>query len=97
LQLSPLRPILRKAGRGGKMEYDKDKIDEYTLALLFLVTWKSKGASRAWKGFDWETMNRLYEKGFIGDPRGKAKSVGITEDGFQKAEELFRKFFEKKK
>jgi hypothetical protein len=80
------------------MEYDKNKIDEYTLALLYLVTtWENKGARRAWKGFDWETMNRLHEKGFISDPRGKGKSVIMTEEGFQKAEELSRKFFEKKK
>ena len=82
---------------GGEMEYDRDKVDEYTLSLLYLVSRKSEGTFRAWKGFDWETMNRLHEKGFIGDPRGKAKSVGMTEEGFQKAEELFRKFFEKKK
>jgi hypothetical protein len=75
------------------MEYDKDKVDEYTLALLYLVAWKEGDASRAWKGFDWETMNRLNEKGYISDPRGKAKSVVLYQEGFQKAEALFRKFF----
>jgi Domain of unknown function (DUF6429) len=29
-------------------------------------------------GFDWDSMNRLHEKGFISDPRGKAKSVVFT-------------------
>jgi hypothetical protein len=28
-------------------------------------------------------MNRLYEKGLIADPIGKAKSVIITEEGFK--------------
>jgi hypothetical protein len=42
-------------------------------------------------------MNRLHEKGFIGDPKAKAKSVGMTEEGVRKGEELFRKFFEKNK
>ena len=49
--------------------------------------------ARAWKGFDWETMNRLHEKGFIANPVGKAKSVVMTEEGYKKAEELFNKFF----
>jgi len=80
------------------MEYDKDKVDEVTLALLYLVTWdREKGlGARAWKGFDWETMNRLHEKGFISNPIGKAKSVVLDEEGFQKAEELFQKHFVKK-
>jgi len=77
------------------MDYDNDKIDDYTLALLYLVTWeRHKGSgARAWKSFDWETMNRLHEKGFISDPRSKAKSVVMSEEGFEKAEELFLTFF----
>jgi len=77
------------------MEYDKDKIDDYTLALLFLVMCErhEEYGGRAWKGFDWDTLGRLHEKGFLGDPKGKAKSVVITEDGYKKAEELFWKFF----
>lgn len=80
------------------MNYDKDKVDEYTLALLLLVSHnREKGyGARAWKGFDWDTMNRLHEKGFITNPVGKAKSVGMTEEGYKKAEELFSKFFIKK-
>ena len=80
------------------MDYDKDKIDEYTLALLYLVTnERHEGfGARAWKGFDWDTMNRLYEKGCISNPIGKTKSVGITEEGFLKAKELFERHFAKK-
>jgi hypothetical protein len=77
------------------MEYDKDKIDEYTLALLFLVVCQrfEEHGGRAWKGFDWDTLNRLHEKGFIADPKGKAKSVVLSEDGYKKSEELFWKLF----
>ena len=77
------------------MNYDKNKVDEYTLALLLLVSHNREEGfgARAWKGFDWETMNRLHEKGFITNPVGKAKSVGMTEEGYKKAEELFMKFF----
>ena len=79
------------------MDYDKDKVDEYTLALIYLVTWERREGlgARVWKGFDWVTMNRLHEKGLISDPRGKAKSVVINEEGFQKAKKLFWKHFGK--
>ena len=50
---------------------------------------------RAWKGHDWEALNRLHEKGFIGDSVGKAKSVFVTEEGAKRSEELFRQFFGK--
>ena len=40
-------------------------------------------------------MDRLHIQGFISDPKSKAKSVILTEDGAQKAEELFRRYFAK--
>lgn len=75
------------------MEYDKDKVGDMTLALLFLVIHGKEGDERAWKGFDWETMNRLHEKGFISDPRSRAKSVALTTEAAQRSESLFKKYF----
>jgi len=79
------------------MNYDEDKINEYTLALIYLVTHERHEGlgARAWKGFDWDTLNRLHEKGYISNPIGKAKSVGMTEEGYLKAEELFERYFVK--
>jgi hypothetical protein len=74
------------------MDYDKEKVDDLTLALLYLVMTKEKHGVFAWKGFDWETMNRLHEKGYISNPIGKQKSVGVSLEGQKKAEELFRKY-----
>jgi hypothetical protein len=74
------------------MEYDKDKVDEAVLALLYLTL---HDGCRAWKGHDWDVMNRLHEKGMIGDPVGKAKSVVLTEEGLRQCEELFAKLFGK--
>jgi hypothetical protein len=54
------------------------------------------GAS-AWKSHDWDALNRLHEKGYIGNPVSKNKSVALTEEGKAKAEELFRKLFGKPK
>lgn len=72
------------------MAIDKDKIDDAVLALLFLTCDQDR---RAWKGFDWNAMNRLHEKGFIGDPVNKAKSVWLTDDGLARSERLFREMF----
>jgi hypothetical protein len=72
------------------MKYDKDKVDEMVLALLFLTIHDN---GRAWKGHGWDAMDRLHKKGMILDPVGKAKSVVLTEQGEKRCEELFRKHF----
>ena len=78
------------------MDIDKDKIDDTVLALLYLTTFEDNNSLRAWKGHDWDSLNRLHEKGLIGDPKSKAKSVVLSEEGVKLSEELFRKIFEKK-
>ncbi len=75
------------------MEIDYDKIDDCTLALLYLVTSENKYGARAWKSFDWDTMDRLHKKGYISDPKSKAKSVVVSEEGLTRARELFEHFF----
>jgi len=74
------------------MQVDNEKIDEAILALLYLTL---HDRARAWKSFDWDAMNRLYEKGYIYDPVGKAKSVVLTEKGLKESERLFEKLFSK--
>ena len=64
-----------------RMEYDEDKVDE-VLALLFLTFHDD---CRAWKGHDWGAMERLHEKGMIGNPVGKTKSVVFTEQGLERS------------
>jgi hypothetical protein len=75
------------------MDINYDKIDDCTLALLYLVTSEAKYGARAWKSFDWDTMNRLHEKGYISDPKSKAKSVAMSQEGLSRAKELFEFFF----
>ena len=78
------------------MEIDKAKVDEFTLALLFLTTFENKhGQVRAWKGHDWDALDRLYRKGMIENTVGKAKSVVLTDEGLGKSERLFRNLFER--
>ena len=75
------------------MEYDKDKVDEMVLALLYLTSFTDKYGTRAWKSMDWDALDRLFEKGFISNPKTKAKSVVLTETGEKESEALFIKNF----
>jgi hypothetical protein len=72
------------------MELDTNKIDDATLALLYLGL---HDGARAWKGFDWDAMDRLHQEGYITDPHGKAKSVVFTEEGLDRAERLLEELF----
>jgi hypothetical protein len=78
------------------MDYDQDKVDEMTLALLWLTSFKDRVGVRAWKGLDWETMERLHTKGFISDPKNKAKSVVLSDEGERRSKVLFAKHFSSK-
>ena len=73
--------------------WDLAKVDECVLALLQLTL---HDGARAWKAADFEVMNRLFEKGYILDPRNKIKSVVLTEEGLSRSRELFDKLFGKK-
>ena len=77
------------------MEYDTTKLDEVVLALLYFNAYTDHGVTRAWKGFDWDTLDRLHARGFISDPKSKAKSVVLSEEGARRSEELFRRYFAK--
>ena len=72
------------------MDYDRDKVDEMVLALLWLTP---AGDGRAWKGHDWDALDRLHAKGYISDPKSKAKSVVLSEEGERLSRELFERHF----
>lgn len=72
------------------MQYDKNKIDEMILALMHLGM---HDQDRTWKSFDWDSLNRLHQKGFLSSPVSKAKSVVLTTEGASLAEKLFKKYF----
>jgi hypothetical protein len=74
------------------MDIDTDKIDESVLALLYLTL---HDGVRAWKGHDWDALDRLYRKGMIENTVGKAKSVVLTDEGLAESERLFRNLFER--
>ena len=74
------------------MDYDTTEADEVALALLYLNLMEDKHGFRAWKSISWEIMDSLHEKGYVGNPATKAKSVRVTEADKKAAKEMFRKY-----
>lgn len=77
------------------MKPNLDKIDDAVLALLHLTSFSERGGSVtcAWKGHDWEVLNRLHAKGLISDPKNKNKSIVFSDEGARRSAELFKKLF----
>ena len=75
------------------MEYDKAKVDEMVLALMYLGMFSERSVRRAWKSFDWDALDRLHEKGYISNPKTAAKSVAVSDSGAKLAESLFKEHF----
>jgi hypothetical protein len=72
------------------MNPDPEKIDDAVLALLLLGLHEQR---RAWKGHDWDALDRLHKKGYISNPASRAKSIVFSDDGLREAERLFAKLF----
>ena len=72
------------------MEIDHDKIDEAVLALMWLTL---HDGCRAWRSFDWDATDRLYQKGLIRGQANKAEPVVLTDEGLQKSAEIFKALF----
>lgn len=75
------------------MDYDHNKVDQMVLALLTLTMFGDGPAVRAWKGHDWDVLDRLHAKGYISDPKSKSKSVVLSDEGVRLAKELFEQHF----
>ncbi len=73
-------------------------IEELTLLLMYLSSWEEKTftgmspARRCWKGFLFEVIDELDEKGLINRGSRGSKSIYLTEEGINRAEELKKKF-----
>jgi hypothetical protein len=57
---------------------------------------ESEIGCRAWKTLDWTALDRLHELGYIDDPKSKAKSVLLTQEGMRRSRELFDELFAKR-
>ncbi|MCI9875598.1 hypothetical protein PSD_13020 [Pseudomonas atacamensis] len=72
------------------MEYDMKLIDDAVLALLAAY---SSDDGNAWKGYDFEIMNRLHEQGLISNPVNRNKSIWLTEEGLERGREIAERMF----
>jgi DNA-binding PadR family transcriptional regulator len=67
---------------------DYDKTAKLTLLLIYRTSWNEKelvnDIRRAWKGYDFDTLNKLEEDGFISQSK-TAKSIYLTEKGVKEA------------
>jgi hypothetical protein len=77
----------------GDAMYDERRVQDTVLALMHLNAHKDTYGWRAWKSFPWDATDGLHERGLISDPRSKAKSVVLTDDGARLAEQLFTELF----
>ena len=63
---------------------NSDKTEKLTLLLIYLTSWDEKdlvsNMRRAWKGYDFDTLDKLEEDGLISQSK-TAKSVYLTEKG----------------
>lgn len=73
--------------------YDRQKVADMVLALLHLNAFTDRFGWRAWKSFDWDALDLLHEQGMIGNPKSTAKSVVMSDEGVERARELFEEFF----
>jgi hypothetical protein len=72
-----------------QMDIDTDKNYDAILALLHLTRCDHRYGAAACQSHDQDALNRLHEDGNIDNPISKARSVGLTEAGGGRAEELF--------
>jgi len=72
------------------MTYDESKIEDAVLALLAAFSFDG---GRAWKGFDFDVMDRLYGQDFIENPASKNKSVWITPQGLERGRTIAERLF----
>jgi helix-turn-helix protein len=81
-----------------EIQNSEQKIEELTLLLIALTSWKEKiygdDVTRAWKGYDFNILDNLTEKGYISGSK-KSKSVILTDEGLKKANELIKKYLKR--
>ena len=82
-----------------------EKIEEFTLLLMYLTSWDEeslfydengnldKGVTKnAWKGYSFDAINKLTDKGYLFPAKYKNKSVRLPKEGEKIAESLMKKY-----
>lgn len=69
---------------------DDRTYDDLVLALMYAMSWTEKfpeGYRRSWIGFDFDSLDRLEERGMVSGRHGN-KSKWITPEGIARAERI---------
>lgn len=80
-------------------------IEELTLLLMYLTSWEEESLyydennnlnkdalKNSWKGYSFESINELTDKGYLFPSKYKNKSVTLTKEGEKLAKELVEKY-----
>lgn len=80
-------------------------IEELTLLLMYLTSWEEESLyydennnlnkdalKNTWKGYSFEAINVLTDKGYLFPSKYKNKSVTLTKEGENLAKELVEKY-----
>lgn len=80
-------------------------IEELTLLLMYLTPWEEEtmdydnnnnlekiNIKKSWKGYSFDAINELTNKGYLYQTNYKNKSVILTEEGISLADSLIKKY-----
>lgn len=70
-------------------------LEDLALMMLYLTRFSDTPGlepRRAWKNYDWATMDRLKERAMIDVANYANKSVMLTDEGLEKAQDLLRQY-----
>lgn len=73
-------------------------IEDLTLLLAYLTRFsenkpfETARSYRSWKGYDFDVLNSLDELGWIDQGSFRSKSLYLTDEGLQKAQDLLEKY-----
>ncbi len=80
-------------------------IEELTLLLMYLTSWEEESLcydennnldkvilKNSWKGYSFDAMNNLVDKGYLFSTKYNSKLVTITKNGEELAKKLIEKY-----
>ena len=83
----------------------ENNIEELTLLLMYLTAWEEEGFyydeddnlnkdlfKNTWKGYSFDAINKLTDKGYLFPTKYKNKSVTLTKEGEELAKKLVEKY-----
>jgi hypothetical protein len=93
---NPIEPPEVPEPEAEEKEADEALLEDLTLLVIYLSSWEEELAPdlivrRAWKGYLFEVLDALEEKGYISQTR-RAKSLTLTETGVLRAEEIEERY-----